>query len=715
MKTQSIILIGIFFLTIGKSIPGLCDELDANSLYELSLEELLNLQASSRLPDTLDTFPGSVTIIQEEEISLQSAVNSDLGSILSKTVPGFAPSTMTSTNRSTTLRGRKPAILIDGVPIDSPLHSGDQELRTIDASAIKSVEIIRGASALYGAGASGGSVNYITKKIDTRQETEFNTSTSLGSSLTHFNSSTHGSILQSAAGSTQNFGYLLSAFYENTSGNFDAEGDHVPSQAAGTASIGLAELQTVNLLGKLTYVWDEDKKWLTVSALSYDRSMDDKHEIINGDVIGREKTTDFRLESPPGTEDPGIDHKIINVVFNQTDVFKGTFKAQLFLQDYDNVFGYFIEDSALVRPVDMVGQTTISTDKVGAKLDFNTPILSKKGSLLWGFDSLQDKTKQALLPNSAFEYWVPQLTLSQVAPFVQVQFPLLDTRMFVSGGVRYERSEVEVKDASLPFGGQMNGGKISFDNTAFNAGFTYEYSQALELFLGFSEGYEIAEIGRAIRNRSDSFDFKSLDPRAVDNRSVETGVRFNANDLELSIAIYQSRSDLGLQLTGLAGSDVLKPQQSKENVKGLEIFSKYGLNQRFSFSGSFSWLEGKREEDGEKEYLNGQRIPPLKITASGDYRLGIDNLVRLQMLYSGDRDRFADELGSGAQFEGRVDSFVTFDLLGKYKIGPGDLTGAISNLFNKDYFTVYSQSSNRDQRMVKAPGRGISLRYALVY
>jgi iron complex outermembrane receptor protein len=55
-------------------------------------------------------------------------------------------------------------VLIDGIPQSTPLRNGGRDLRTIDASAIDHIEVINGATAMYGNGAAGGVINYITKK-----------------------------------------------------------------------------------------------------------------------------------------------------------------------------------------------------------------------------------------------------------------------------------------------------------------------------------------------------------------------------------------------------------------------------------------------------------------------------------------------------------------------------------------------------------------------
>jgi iron complex outermembrane recepter protein len=61
-------------------------------------------------------------------------------------------------------------VLIDGIPQSTPLRAVGRDIRTIDPSVVKRVEVIKGATAIYGNGADGGLINYITKTPKTDQK-----------------------------------------------------------------------------------------------------------------------------------------------------------------------------------------------------------------------------------------------------------------------------------------------------------------------------------------------------------------------------------------------------------------------------------------------------------------------------------------------------------------------------------------------------------------
>lgn len=54
-----------------------------------------------------------------------------------------------------TFRGRAPLVLIDGIPQSNPLRPTYREMHTIDYSMVERIEVIHGANATNGMGATG--------------------------------------------------------------------------------------------------------------------------------------------------------------------------------------------------------------------------------------------------------------------------------------------------------------------------------------------------------------------------------------------------------------------------------------------------------------------------------------------------------------------------------------------------------------------------------
>lgn len=121
---------------------------------------------ATRTEEQVQDVPRSVTVIEREEIQQQATFSRNLQDILGNLVPGFGPPTQNFLlNAGQTLRGRFPQVLIDGVPVISNNFSSQaRDLRSIDPSAIERIEIVRGPTALYGNGGTGGVINIITRR-----------------------------------------------------------------------------------------------------------------------------------------------------------------------------------------------------------------------------------------------------------------------------------------------------------------------------------------------------------------------------------------------------------------------------------------------------------------------------------------------------------------------------------------------------------------------
>ena len=83
--------------------------------------------------------------------------------MLSQYIPGIDVGSQGRTNFGQNMRGRSVLLMIDGVTINS-LRGVSRELESIDPFNIEKIEVLSGASSIYGGNATGGIINIITKK-----------------------------------------------------------------------------------------------------------------------------------------------------------------------------------------------------------------------------------------------------------------------------------------------------------------------------------------------------------------------------------------------------------------------------------------------------------------------------------------------------------------------------------------------------------------------
>jgi iron complex outermembrane receptor protein len=186
---------------------------------------------ATRTSEDVTTVPQAITVIDKDEIAKQAATASSLSEILGKYVPGMAVGSGTQTNYNQTIRGRGILVLIDGVP-QITVRNVARDLMTIDPSLVERVEVIRGATAIYGHGASGGVVNIITKK-PAAGETKFTTEIGAQTSLTRLKSDGVGGwVRQGISHDAGAFDASLNLSAERLPAKFDADGDRIAPEPA---------------------------------------------------------------------------------------------------------------------------------------------------------------------------------------------------------------------------------------------------------------------------------------------------------------------------------------------------------------------------------------------------------------------------------------------------------------------------------------------------
>lgn len=155
-------------LALSATLPAL-----AQQAADPALERVV--VTATRGTKAIDKIPGAVSVITAQEIETQTLVAEDLSQVLSVLAPSYAPSRQKLTSFGESMRGRTALLLFDGVPQSNPLRNGAREGYFADPSLIERIEVISGASAAQGLGATGGIINFISRtprEAGTRQRVE---------------------------------------------------------------------------------------------------------------------------------------------------------------------------------------------------------------------------------------------------------------------------------------------------------------------------------------------------------------------------------------------------------------------------------------------------------------------------------------------------------------------------------------------------------------
>lgn len=127
----------------------------------------------SRAPTSISELPGTVWVIEREQLDQQTQAGVPLKEALGQLIPGLDIGSQGRTNNGQNLRGRSVLVMIDGVSLNSS-RGISRQFDSIDPFNIERIEVMSGASAVYGGGATGGIINIVTKK-GVGGDTRFNT------------------------------------------------------------------------------------------------------------------------------------------------------------------------------------------------------------------------------------------------------------------------------------------------------------------------------------------------------------------------------------------------------------------------------------------------------------------------------------------------------------------------------------------------------------
>jgi iron complex outermembrane receptor protein len=669
--------------------------------------------SAGRIRETIDEVPSSVSIIGLKAMEQNIQITTNLGDILENRVSGLAPSTGLSSNFGQTLRGRSLLIMVDGVPQSTPLRNGAMDIRALDPAVIERIEVVKGATAIYGNGAAGGLINYFTRSPKTGKLLNSQTSVSTTGSLVKRSNSMGSRLSQLFYGDAGKFSYVLSGVYEQTGEHKDADGDVLPP------IYGLGETDSYNAFAKLGY--DISAKHKVQASYNFFSSRQTTNYLtVNGDYKAGKKTSAVQGQAKGVPQGVKGNHNLGVQFTGETGVANTRYDADVYYQSVDNVFFYsesFIDG----------GVSRILSKKTGARLVLNTPLTYRNfdANFTYGLDAQRDITSQPLVDGRV---WVPEMDMLNLAPFVQTKFTFFD-KLVLKGGVRYETVSIAVDDyATLPTRNtstgvitpsmDVKGGNLKYKALVANAGLRYNLSDYFSPFISFSQGFSVSDIGLVLRSARVN-DIAKINTEAVIVNSYEAGFVTRIKKFRFEATGYISKSSLGANSVYSNGAFVVV--RAPERIYGFELGADMQLTKSLQAGLSYSYVEGKLDanNDGKyngetDDYLPGQRISPPKIAGHVDYAI-LPGKLNVLLQYTGimGRNRFAKNSSESYDpYKAPVTAYNLFNTSIGYNFNATtSLNLGVENMFNENYFTARSQWGAFNDSYTK--GKGASYRVTL--
>lgn len=678
-------------------------------------EALQIVVSATRTEEAVTDIPRSVTVIEREQIEQQTQVSRGLGDILGQLVPGLAPTTGSASQFGQGLRGRNVLVLIDSVP-QTTNRSAFRDLQTIDPSAIDRVEVIQGPTAIYGDGATGGVINIITRG-PAAEGVVRRTRLGITTDFDNVSDSFGATVEQYVGGRVDDTDYAFTVSYDYAGGFFDALGDRIPADPNGQG--GLSDTGSLNILGKIGVDFAKNQRLqLTVNHYEATQTTDFAVDPSIAAIAGRQRSraiAGLDLDTPQTSN-----NTLLSLDYSHSNVLNGDLKGQIYYRDY--LTRFFPFDGRTVASLgNAIFQSEVNSVEWGGRLQFDTPLAADDTlRLLWGADYNNERTAQPvnIFDPAPFDAsgglvyrttgqrtWVPPLNQDSLGLFAQLNWQASD-RITLLGGIRHERVGLTVNDFTTLAGNAVQGGDLAYDATLFNLGGVVNLTDNIGVFANFAQGFSLADVGLVLRNAPAGFSVATLRPEAQRVNHYEVGVRGNWEGLQASLAGFYNSSELGTTFT--APGEILR---APERIYGVEATVDAQLSQSWLLGGTLSWSEGSidRANTGTYTPLDGFRIAPLKLTAYVENQTTPGWRNRLQALYSGDRDVFANDSIFGQR---AVSSYFTVDYISQLNVGPGTLEIGIANLLNTDYFPVVSQLQPSELSNAAARGRFLRLGYS---
>lgn len=732
-------------------------------------------KTGTALAQKISEMPAVTQIINEEDINKQATGKRTVGEILAQLVPGISTSSGSTSNYGTTLRGRPVQFLLNGIPLTGSRNISRQ-LNSISPSQLERIEVLSGATSIYGAGATGGLINLVTKSADDIDG--FYGQSRVGMTINNdLNGDAFGYTLGQTVGYADDsvFG-RLDVDYTTKGGKFDSDNERVSPDVNQTDQ---QDTDTLSINANVGVNFD-DNQGVSLAVTHYNNQQDTEYGpdygkklsvLLAGSQPSLKAVKGAKLDNQPYSKKNSV-----NLTYNNEDVFGSNLTLTGYYRDEKGRFypsgrsiaaqaktilvGAGIKDKKtlgkLLRASVAVAQSEADIDVMGIRgaMQTKTNIGGMDTLFSYGVDFEQENDKQTYYgqdvktfvasngltakANGKTYFGGPDTTVKKMGAFINIDVDLTDT-LHTGYGVRYQNIKAET-DAFTPLAEQLlseyfttigaygvkipyTAGTVKSGNTdhskvLFNAGASYQITPENQVFANFSQGFTIADIQRSLRDVRGGFVVNSDNVEPITVNSFEAGWQGKYKDTQARLTGFYNLSDKTIQFTK---DYTVEVTNTDERVYGVEAGISHQINNELALGTTLAYTSGQyKEKNGDWLELSPVRIPPFKGTAFAEYSFEGDNSVRLQVLGVSDSDiAYKDNQKLAKANRKRnvlpVKGYVTSDLLAKAKLFNGYLNIGVYNLFNNDYQSVYHQSTYGSMNRLNAAGRNYGISYSIDY
>ena len=682
---------------------------------------------ANRSAQSISDIAATVLVIEEAQIAEQAKSGIEFKALLANLIPSLDVSSQSRTNAGQNMRGRKTLVMIDGVSLNSS-RSISRQFDSINPFNIARIEVISGASAMYGGGSTGGIVNIITKKGNDLSGVNSETWLGAKSGFNH-SDDLEFQVAQAVSTSTDDMDARLAVSYNKSGSTYDANGDMILQDVTQTSSQHVSQL---DIMASTGFQISETKR-IELMAQYYDSGQNSDYGVDYGtnfaNAFDQSKQVTMSKDYDLAEQAETV-RSLITANYIDSDFYNQTLNFQLFYRQESSRFNPF-PDLATYGYLHQSGFgaydsiVTFSgseqqTQVMGAKLVL-TADPTDNLNLVYGMDfdyevfnatqtayNFSDaKASGGLIHNkigSIGRY--PDIKNTSFASFLQANYDV-NSKLSINGGVRYQYTKTDVSDfvavnqqymillEQYDAADAVEGGEKDYSNLLFNAGLIYELAEEQQVWINLSQGFEVPDpakyYGRgqysahlgAIPNYGQTLNngvsVGESPLEGVKTNALELGWRLFNQDFSTQLVAYTSRSDKEIKYNSSTQS--VEVLDNDERIVGLEGQVDYFATNEISLGSNFNYIITEVKSDGSWKDKDVDYASPSKLSAYVTWQS--DNLTtRLQTMqmfsYTDDNDA-------------KLHSYNTVDLLTGFALPIGKLQLSVTNLFNTDYETLWSQ------------------------
>lgn len=688
------------------------------------------VMTATRTPKSISEIAGTVQTISADQIAQQAGPGRKVADVLAQLVPSLAPSSGTSSNYGQTMRGRNVLVMIDGV---SQTGSRDvaRQLNSISPNMIDHIEVVSGATSIYGSGATGGIINIITKRADKSEPVSFQTKLGVTSADNFRSDSLAYQVGQTASFANDKVDGFLGLDYTNRGSQFDGNGDRISLSPWQGSTM---DTDTIDVNGRLNFNLTDNQS-LSFGAQYYKDEQDTEYGPDYSYLLTK---TDPSYKAVKGWS-------LDNQPFTERYAFNTQYQNQDFLGQVLNVEAYYRNEKSRFVPygysADGVNvkqsQSNVAYAGIRSTLQSALVVADRDLKLTYGLDYDWEKDHQwadyytpsnnglVYTPTGEKQGSGPDTEIQNIGTFIQGDYAITD-QLNIQAGVRYQYVQADTDSyltARKPYT-LMAADSTDSDKFLFNLGAVYKLNDVQQIYANFSQGYSYPDVQRVLRDVA-AYTLTTSGIAPITVNSYELGWRLNQDTgLNLGLTGFYNTSDKVVQFNSDRSVNVVDTDQ---RVYGAEATVSYPFMENYKVGGTLGYTRGQYKDGANNWHeLNAFAVSPMKGTLFAEWNNEDGYGVRAQMLAIKGTDKaYKDDLElkaaglSDSNSAAEIKGYTTMDVLAHFPVAKGRMDFGVYNLWGNQYKTVFAQQAavtNANSLLaIPAEGRTFALSYTINY